>query len=540
MVAQVHRRGVDVSKISVMPSGVSVAGLGRRLLAALIDGLPIGLISAGASAYLSYGKPSATVAIVVGIVAGVLTLVWAVYVWWGYATRGAGPGAKAMQIEVLGLKDGRPIGWGRYFLRELVWAASGLVVIPWIVLVVMMVTHQRRQGWHDLAAKAVVVKRQRALESGGSVTRSSVQAANTVGLPAHLVGSSFAGTSGSSGSATELPSSIGYTPTALGSAAGSGPIASVPAALAPSAAPLYQPAPQGPPPVPTPPPASAPSGPAVPWSQWGVQPPSATPVPLPVQPVAPPVQPSQPVAPVSAAPAGYPQSAPPVSTPPLGQPQSSPQAGPGYGPGAFAPQPSPAQPSAPAYGQGSPYGQASPYAPAQPTYPPQSVPGAAPYPAQSVPPAGPGFPAQSSPAAFPPPSSFPPAADDYGGTHLASRSSGVLRGADEGWQLRLDDGRVIDVDGLVLIGRNPVGRPDESPSQLISAGADSRMVSKTHLAVATDQRGLYVTDRGSTNGTAVAGAQGALEPCAPGDKVRLREGQLVSFGDRSFEVRRTH
>ena len=56
--------------------------------------------------------------------------------------------------------------------------------------------------------------------------------------------------------------------------------------------------------------------------------------------------------------------------------------------------------------------------------------------------------------------------------------------------------------------------------------------------IGIDHRGLYVTDRNSTNGTAIANADGAYEPCAPGDPVRVREGQVVSFGDHYFEVRR--
>ena len=492
-----------MSRISAMPSGVSVAGLGRRFVAALIDALPIGAISGGSSLIVTLARPSATNMIVLSIVGVVLSLAWSLYLWWVYATRGAGPGARAMGIQVLGLTDGRPVGWGRYFLRELVWSASGVFVLPWIVLVVMMVTHQRRQGWHDLAAKAVVVRRVRALDSGGSVARSAIQSASTVGLPAHLAMSSFAG---SSGQATdELPSSAGYTPAAVGTPAPSGPISSVPGNLLPppeparayQPAPTYQPTPQPVPqqlpqqlppqpvpqqqqlppqpvpqqvPRPGPVPQPQPSGPVVPWDQWGTQAPAA-------------------------APQGYPQQSPPAYP-------GTPAPPPGYPPHpGYPPQPQQGYPPQP-----------------QPGYQPQPAPGA---PQRAFAPAG--------------------GADDYEGTHLASaRAEGLQRGPAEGWQVRLDDGRLIDVDGMVLIGRNPAARPDETVSQLISAGADSRMVSKTHLLVGTDHRGIFVTDRGSTNGTAIANANGQFEPCAPGDRVRVREGQVVSFGDRYLEIRRTH
>jgi pSer/pThr/pTyr-binding forkhead associated (FHA) protein len=129
--------------------------------------------------------------------------------------------------------------------------------------------------------------------------------------------------------------------------------------------------------------------------------------------------------------------------------------------------------------------------------------------------------------------------DDMTRTHLApvGRVPGPPRKATDGWQLRLDDGRTVPVTGIVLIGRSPRPQPDEQ-ALLVQAGVDSRMVSKTHLAVGLDHRGLYVMDRGSTNGTAIANSGGEFEPCAPGDPVRVREGQIVSFGDRYLEVRR--
>ena len=61
----------------------------------------------------------------------------------------------------------------------------------------------------------------------------------------------------------------------------------------------------------------------------------------------------------------------------------------------------------------------------------------------------------------------------------------------------------IGVDGLVLLGRNPQPRVGEEDATLIKVLDESRTVSKSHLAVGVDAGGLYVMDRGSTNGTIV-------------------------------------
>ena len=134
-----------------------IAGLGWRALAAVIDTLPIAVIMTVVSLLLQLDL-STTVVIVLSIAGGLLSLGWAVLVWWGYATRGQGPGARVAKIQVLDVATGAPIGWGRYFLRELIWHAVSGTTVVWIILIVMMVSHNHRRGWHDLAAKSVVVK----------------------------------------------------------------------------------------------------------------------------------------------------------------------------------------------------------------------------------------------------------------------------------------------------------------------------------------------------------------------------------------------
>jgi hypothetical protein len=102
--------------------------------------------------------------------------------------------------------------------------------------------------------------------------------------------------------------------------------------------------------------------------------------------------------------------------------------------------------------------------------------------------------------------------------------------------LELSDGRVVTVTRSLLVGRNPGGDDD---SQLIRVDDPGRSVSKTHLQVGLDTAGVWVADRGSTNGTLVTLADGAQIVCGPGQRVRLPAGATVSFGDCGLRVVRT-
>uniref|UniRef100_UPI0013005C42 FHA domain-containing protein n=1 Tax=Desertihabitans aurantiacus TaxID=2282477 RepID=UPI0013005C42 len=131
------------------------------------------------------------------------------------------------------------------------------------------------------------------------------------------------------------------------------------------------------------------------------------------------------------------------------------------------------------------------------------------------------------------------ALDPEAAAHRRDEAARRGRAPDEGWVLALDDGREVRVKGLVLIGRNPRPRPGEEAAELVTVDQADRTVSKTHLAVGVDARGLYVVDRGSTNGSSVAAPYGDYESCPPGEPVRVGEGHSVSFGENSLEVRRT-
>ena len=175
-----------------LPPGVEVGGLGKRFLAHLIDRLvPALLIAAGI--YLG-PLVGGVEGFLIQVAAAMLTLAWALFVWWGFAVRAAGPGMRLMRLQLVGFYDGRPIGWMRFLLRALVLAALYATGIGLLLMLIFLVMHPRKQGWHDLLVHAVVIK-QRALaprkprgaaEEGRQAARghSSLRRAAPCGAPA--------------------------------------------------------------------------------------------------------------------------------------------------------------------------------------------------------------------------------------------------------------------------------------------------------------------------------------------------------------------
>lgn len=136
------------------------------------------------------------------------------------------------------------------------------------------------------------------------------------------------------------------------------------------------------------------------------------------------------------------------------------------------------------------------------------------------------------------PALLPPEPIDHVEWEPRPRPVGSTRPPAEGWFVRLDDGREFDLDRLVLMGRCPEPMPTEVGALLVPIGEDGQAVSKTHLSLAVDERGAYLVDRGSTNGTALVSTSGRLEPLLPGIRSRVMAGQRVSLGQRWFTVER--
>jgi uncharacterized RDD family membrane protein YckC len=101
-------------------------------------------------------------------------------------------------------------------------------------------------------------------------------------------------------------------------------------------------------------------------------------------------------------------------------------------------------------------------------------------------------------------------------------------------RIRLDDGRDIELDRTALIGRNPAGHAGEESVQRIPVADPGRSISKTHLHLLCGKGGVWVTDRNSTNGTAVTTPDGIRTALAAGEPTHVRPGSTVHFGDRSF------
>jgi hypothetical protein len=103
-------------------------------------------------------------------------------------------------------------------------------------------------------------------------------------------------------------------------------------------------------------------------------------------------------------------------------------------------------------------------------------------------------------------------------------------------RIKLDDGRDFQLDRNVLVGRNPVGQAGEQQAQLLAVTDPGRSISKTHLHLLTDGAGIWVTDRNSTNGSAVTTPDGRRTPLQPGVPAFVSPGSTVHFGDRSFHL----
>ncbi len=439
-----------------LPPGVEVGPLGKRFVAFLIN-MSVPVVVSLALIFL-LPTTSGALRMTLAIIGAIIAIGWLIVVWYLLAVRAASPGLKAMKLQVVGFLDGRPIGLSRAFIRGLVFWALYITGIGLLLMLIFELRQSRKQGWHDLAATAVMIK-ERILAPPAQPARAAAPAMQSPQAP--LNGSLQP--NGARPAVSAAPMSPSYAAEEGYGSAGS--------------------------PVPpgqlTPPPGTGgyPTGQASPY----------------------------------AGAAAMPQSGP---------------SGP-YGGNAYAtPYP------------GAPYGPPQQYAPQQQYAPPQQ------YAPQQYETGDPGaelyapdqqadqMPHQEIGAPSGGVSPYEPMPDDTAG-NLADQTSVAGRSPYlQEWSILLDDGRRIALDGLILLGRNPQPDAGEEDAQLIKIADETRTVSKSHLAIGLDSGGVYVVDRGSTNGSTVSTTNGMSTRCKAGEMVRVGEGAIVSIGDHWLEITR--
>ncbi|WP_368497790.1 RDD family protein [Herbiconiux sp. A18JL235] len=218
------------------------------------------------------------------------------------------------------------------------------------------------------------------------------------------------------------------------------------------------------------------------------------------------------------------QDAAPAPGTPVAEPSGVPVAPPPPAPPAPGPVPQYAAPGyTPGGGAGSPVPPPPPGAPAEPI---DVVPGFAPAPVVTPAELAAAFPASDAPADA--------EHDDAEHTRLSqppvsARAAGVTA-------FRLDSGAVVPVTRHGVLGRDPVSPSNDPRDILIALTGDTLSVSKTHLEFDVEPGGVWVSDRGSTNGSAIVRADGAELQLEPGERITLENGDRVRVGTRYFTV----
>ncbi|GLK16529.1 RDD family protein [Herbiconiux flava] len=127
-----------------------------------------------------------------------------------------------------------------------------------------------------------------------------------------------------------------------------------------------------------------------------------------------------------------------------------------------------------------------------------------------------------------------PPADDFESTRLSgsgpvSVPAGVI-------VFRLDTGEVVPITRHGVLGRDPVAPGGDASDLLIALQGDTLSVSKTHLEFGLEDGRVWVSDRGSTNGTALVRGDGVELELDAGERVRVESGDRIRVGTRVLQV----
>ena len=413
---------------------------------ALVAGITLGGMSGGLSA----------ASFVVLVLCLVFTAGWGIYLWWSGGERGATPGLRLMGLQVVSVKTGRPVGWGRYLARMVTVSALAATGVGWPLMLIWLTAHRQRRGWHDLVAEAIVAQRPR-IRTTFESPRAPGGGRRTVPLPAHL-------------RAWAPPEEPREQTTGAPIENISGPTA--PESSIPSAAGGYAPAEVTGPVPPD----------AVPEQAWAPPTADAT--------VPPPFEDQQWSSMYAQSPTGDHGAS---TRPPRQQPEQ------------------------------------------QRSIPPQP-------PVQLGPPAEDPDRTSLRPTQDDPDVTAlrPQAGEDLDRTSLRSEMGAPAVPAQPPppkWQIVLEDGRIIPLDKAAILGRRPA-QPPGKLVHLVTVEDTTKTLSKSHIRVDADDDSPFVTDLGSTNGSALVTSTGQVD-LRPQQPRRIPGGQVVKFGEQRFTVERT-
>ncbi|TML60510.1 MAG: RDD family protein [Actinobacteria bacterium] len=124
------------------PSGPR-ASFGRRLVAAIIDGILLGVVG---GIFYAISRPLGYA------VQLLITIAYLTYL--EGSPSGQTVGKKAMGIRVIDFRTGGSIGYGRAFVR---WIGRYVSAIPCLLGYLWMLWDKEKQTWHDKFANDVVV-----------------------------------------------------------------------------------------------------------------------------------------------------------------------------------------------------------------------------------------------------------------------------------------------------------------------------------------------------------------------------------------------
>lgn len=103
-------------------------------------------------------------------------------------------------------------------------------------------------------------------------------------------------------------------------------------------------------------------------------------------------------------------------------------------------------------------------------------------------------------------------------------------------RLVFDTGERVDVVGDGAVGRGPADAHTAPLAHAVAIDDPSRSISKLHLVFGPEPSGLWLIDRGSTNGTVLMAPGGSLSALPAGARAHIGPGWSVRFGERSFRV----